>query len=390
MSPRTVFAILLIAFAIASACAGLTTAKQLHEQASFAGLARRTGENDGGSMRNFTSMTTLSAAAALALGISASYAQKADPAAVQTHIAIATAAAKSDLLGPLSLCKTATPTPAPSFFDNYKTMVKDPPLEPMQVMDDLYFLGAKWSTAWAIQTTAGIIIIDSMDNSDEAERYIEGGLRKLGLNPADIKFVIVSHAHGDHDGGAGYLKEKFNPRIVMSEIDWRAEEEAQRDPLFGTKRNPLFSAPPKRDMAVNDGDTLTLGNTTIKLHVVPGHTLGTLATLFTVHDGGQPHRAVAWGGTAYNFGPLPDRLQLYSDTTVKYRDILKDEKADILLSNHVSYDDAIAKMARLKDRKPGEPNPFVVGQEAVDRFLTILGECALATKASIGESTPGK
>jgi metallo-beta-lactamase class B len=329
------------------------------------------------------------ALAAFALSLSTAHAQKADPAAVAAHTAIATAAAKADLLGPLSLCKTATPTPGPSFFDNYNAMVKDPPLEPMQVTDELYFLGSKWSTAWAIKTSDGIVIVDTMDNAKEAEDYIEGGLRKLGLNPTDIKYVVVSHAHGDHYGGAAYLKEKFNPRVVMSEIDWTALDEVQRDPLFGTKLNPLFSKPPKRDMAVNDGDTITLGGTTLKLYVIPGHTLGTLATVFTVHDKGQAHRAVAWGGTAYNFGPLPDRLQLYSDTTVKYRDIMKTENADIFLSNHVSFDDSIRKMAALRERKAGESNPYVVGQDAVRRFLTILGECALATKASIGENTPG-
>jgi metallo-beta-lactamase class B len=143
-------------------------------------------------------------------------------------------------------------------------------------------------------------------------------------------------------------------------------------------------------MSVNDGDTITLGATTLKLYVIPGHTLGTLATVFTLHDQGQAHRAVAWGGTAYNFGPLPDRLQLYSDTTVKYRDVLKQEHADMVLSNHVSFDDSIAKMAALRERKSGQPNPFVVGQDAVQRFLTILGECALATKASIGEGAAGK
>jgi len=194
---------------------------------------------------------------------------------------------------------------------------------------------------------------------------------------------------GDHYGGADYLKQKFNPRLVMSEIDWNALEETQRDPLFGTNRNPLFGEPPKRDRSVADGDTITLGETTLKLYVTPGHTLGTLATVFTVHDHGTPHRAVAWGGTAYNFGPLRDRLQLYSDTTRKYRDILKQENADILLSNHVSFDDSVAKMATLKARQPGQPNPYVVGQDAVQRFLTILGECALVTKASIGDDTPG-
>ena len=108
----------------------------------------------------------------------------------------------------------------------------------------------------------------------------------------------------------------------MSDIDWKAFD----DPKFDPKRIPLFDEPPKRDMAVNDGDTIKLGDTTFKLYVIPGHTLGTLATVFTVHDKGKPHRAVAWGGTAYNFGPLPDRLQIYADTTAKYRDIMKTGK----------------------------------------------------------------
>jgi len=323
---------------------------------------------------------------AVAFIIPISVARAAEPPGVAEHVAIATKAAQSDLRGPLGLCKTATPAPAAAFMDNYKAKLKEPPLEPMQVMDELYFLGNYWTSSYAVKTSDGIVIIDALDNADEAEHYIEGGLRKLGLNPADIKYVIVSHAHGDHYGGANYLKQKFNPRIVMSEIDWKVFD----DPKFDPERITLFDPPPKRDMAVNDGDTITLGSTAFKLHVIPGHTLGTLATVFTVHDHGEAHRAVAWGGTAYNFGPLPDRLQLYSDTTVKYRDVLAQEKADVLLSNHVAYDAAIAKMAALKGRKPGDPNPYVIGQDAVQRFLTILGECALATKAYVEAGEPGK
>jgi hypothetical protein len=97
--------------------------------------------------RSTTSSTIALATLALSSSLSPAHAQKADPAAVAEHTAIATAAARADLLGPLSLCKTATPTPGPSFMDNYNAAVKDPPLEPMQVMDELYFLGSKWSTA---------------------------------------------------------------------------------------------------------------------------------------------------------------------------------------------------------------------------------------------------
>jgi metallo-beta-lactamase class B len=324
---------------------------------------------------------------ALTFGVSIASAQE-DNALVDRHIAAAARAAKADLLGPLALCKTATGAPASAFMDNYNAMKTEPPLEPMQVMDELYFLGNYWTSAWAVKTSKGIVIIDALDNDDEARHYIEDGLKKLKLDPADIKYVIISHAHGDHYGGASYLKKKFNPRIVMSDIDWAALEETQHDPLFGTKRNPLFGDPPKRDLVAKDGDTIKLGDTLFKLYVIPGHTLGTLATVFTVHDKGKAHRAVAWGGTAYNFGPLPDRLQLYSDTTEKYRDVMKKEKADVLLSNHVSYDSAVAKMGTLKERKPNQENPFVVGEDTIDRFLTVLGECALATKAFVEANPP--
>ena len=229
------------------------------------------------------------------------HAQTAAPAGVTEHIATATAAAKIDELGPLGLCKTATPEQAPSFMDKLQRDAEGAAAGADAGDGRSVFPRHALEHGLGMKTSAGLIIIDALDNTDEAKQYIEGGLRKLELDPADIKYVIVSHAHGDHYGGAAYLKEKFNPRIVMSEIDWKVFE----DPKFDPKRIPLFDPPPKRDMAVNDGDTITLGDTTLKLYVIPGHTLGTLATVFTVHDHGEAHRAVAWGGTAYNFGPLP-------------------------------------------------------------------------------------
>jgi metallo-beta-lactamase class B len=338
-------------------------------------------------MNRATAPTLALAGFAVALSLStASYAQTTELAGVTEHTTLATKAAKTDLLGALGLCKTATPEPAPAFMDTYKAMLEKPPLEPMQVMDELYFLGNYWTSAWVVKTSEGLVVIDALDNADEAKQYIEGGLRKLDLDLADIKYVIVSHAHGDHYGGANYLKQKFGAHVVMSEIDWKTFE----DPSFDPKRNPLFDAPPARDMAVKDGDTLKLGDTTFKLYLIPGHTLGTLATVFTVHDHGSAHRAVAWGGTAYNFGPLPDRLQIYADTTTKYKNILKQEKADVLLSNHVGFDSAVSKMAALNEHKDGNPNPFVVGTDTVQRFLTVLGECALATKAYVEAGQPGK
>ena len=153
-----------------------------------------------------------------------------------------------------------------------------------------------------------------------------------------------------------YLKEKFNPRGCDERDRLDREEEAQKDPLLAPERNPLSPSPPKRDMAVKDGDTITLGGLTLKLYVIPGYTLGTLATVSTLHDAGEAHRAVTWGGTAYNFGPLPDQLSTLFRHHVEIPRDHETENADIFLSNHVSFSDSIrAKMEELRARKPASP-----------------------------------
>src|SRR5437763_9053980 len=128
------------------------------------------------------------------------------------HLQAAAAAAGQDLKGILSICDPRTGRRAPP------KIVGDP--EPAKVFDNLYFLGIANVSAWALTTSNGIIVLDALDNPGEAQQYIEGGLRKLGLDPNQIKYVVVTHAHGDHYGGAQYLADKFHAHLVMSDIDW--------------------------------------------------------------------------------------------------------------------------------------------------------------------------
>ena len=86
--------------------------------------------------------------------------------------------------------------------------------EPAQVFDNVYWVGTKINSAWAIKTSAGIILLDTMYNY-AAETEIVDGLKKLGLDPATIKYVIVSHGHGDHDEGAKLLQDKYGARVIM-------------------------------------------------------------------------------------------------------------------------------------------------------------------------------
>lgn len=247
---------------------------------------------------------------------------------------------------------------------------------PVKVFDNLYFVGQTVFSAWALVTSGGIILVDAIfDNTVEAE--VAEGLRKVGLNPADIRYVIISHGHADHAGGAKYLQETFGARIVMGEADWNQLE-------FGRQ-----SWKPRRDMVATDGMELKLGDSTVRLVHTPGHTPGTFSTILPLRDNGRQHTAVLWGGTLFNFADSPTlpRQQLladYANSAQRLRGIAQRAGADVLLSNHTRYDGSTLKMPRLARRGAGDPHPYVIGTDSVGRFLTMAGECA--TAARIGEA----
>ena len=232
---------------------------------------------------------------------------------------------------------------------------------PQQVFDNLYYLGTKIHTSWAVRTSAGIILIDTLfDYASKDE--IEGGLRTLGLDPANIKYMIMTHAHADHDGGLKYIQDTFKPHVIMGPKDW---EMALAE-----------KTPPRRDMDATDGQKLTLGDTTITIYITPGHTPSTLSLLVPVKDHGTPHLAFEWGGTALNPRTTKEMLQSYIANASRMMDVAAGAGADVMIGNHTEYNDAIAKLAKLKERKPGEPNVFVIGKDEVRKYLTVASECA--------------
>src|SRR4029079_16288344 len=90
---------------------------------------------------------------------------------------------------------------------------------PYKVFHNLYFIGTRIHSSWALTTSDGIIVIDTLfDYASEPE--IVDGLTTLGLNPRNIKYVLISHAHGDHDQGAALLQSRYGAKIVMGTADW--------------------------------------------------------------------------------------------------------------------------------------------------------------------------
>lgn len=254
---------------------------------------------------------------------------------------------------------------------------------PTRVFDNLYFVGSQGVSSWAVATTAGIILIDALNNAEEARTIIEPGLRALGLDPAEIRYVVVTHAHGDHYGGARHFAER-GARIVMSEIDWRelAGPTLQFD-------HPSWGRPPRRDIAVRDGHRLTLGDTSIELRVTRTHTPGTISPIIPVRDGARRHRVMLWGGTALNFGPIPERLQSYAAETERMRRIAARRGIEVFVSNHPGSDASRQRIQALGARAAGDPHPYVIGRERVDAVLARIAQCARANEAATAAEAMG-
>ena len=226
---------------------------------------------------------------------------------------------------------------------------------PIKVFDNLFYVGPGFVSVWLLQTSDGLILIDSAQ--DPYEDHVLNGIRKMGFDPKNIKYIIISHGHLDHFGGAAKIQAASGARVVMLAEDWDAMEQAARP----TANRPTALAIPKRDMVVKDGESLTLGNTDVKFYKHPGHTAGSLSTEFTVFDNGRPHKAFQFGGPGPRGGVAGAEQFLDSANRVA-----KIEGIEMAVANHSWLNDfhypnggIFERAQKLAQRRPGDPHPFV-------------------------------
>lgn len=318
----------------------------------------------------------VAAALMMAAGLGLAGAQAADSA--DSHIVAAQKAAGTDFPGTLArLCvQPANGADAQAAARNASGAAPWPRVippradwyaEPAKIFDNLYWVGTKVHSSWAIKTSAGIILVDTLYNY-AVEPEIVDGLKKLGLDPASIKYVIITHGHGDHDEGAKLLQDRYGARIVMGAPDW--------DSII--KANNMPGGVPRRDIAVSADQKLTLGDETVSIITTPGHTPGTLSVIFPVKDRSKTLMVAYNGGTAFNFPPEPARFDVYIQSQKKFQKAVAAAGATVLMTNHSEFDDAYLK-GRFA-RKPGEASPFEIGAEKVKNYFTVSSECAEAEK----------
>jgi metallo-beta-lactamase class B len=248
---------------------------------------------------------------------------------------------------------------------------------PAKVFDNLYYIGTKTESTWALTTSAGIILINT--NFDWVTPELLDELRTFGLDPANIQYAVIVRSHSDQSWGITALK-KVVPslRVIMSEGDWD----------FLANDNSPAQVKPVKGMVAKDGQKVTLGDTTVTLYSTPGASAGNLSIVFPVKDGNQRHLAGMIGGTTMNlvqggvqvFPDTQTMIKTYIASAKRFKEIENKAGVDTIISIHAALDNMFEKVDALDSRKPGDPHPFV-SQDDVDRFSTIVIECGEAKLA---------
>ena len=229
------------------------------------------------------------------------------------------------------------------------------PFAPVQVFDNLYYIGSISVAQFVIRTSAGLMMIDSGWDEKDAD-YAADSMKKLGLDPADMKYILLTHGHSDHYGGAQFFKDKYSPRakIAMNLVDRHWDEVIPKEKAFSGVR-------PKLDMGLDDQQDIVLGDTSVHVVLTPGHTPGCVSLIVPVSDHGAVHYAAIWGGTG-----TPANLEmnyLYLSAVDYFAQFTRAYKVDVEMSAHGWVDDTFARLEQLKTRRAAQPHPFVIGQE---------------------------
>jgi metallo-beta-lactamase class B len=228
------------------------------------------------------------------------------------------------------------------------------PFEPFQLIGNIYYVGTDGISAYIIKTSQGLILLDTA--LPESTGMIKANIARLGFKLGDIKFILNSHAHFDHTGGLAEIKKDTGAPLIAGERDQPLLEGGYYP---GDEKNADLAFPPvKVDRAVKEGDKVTLGDTTLSAHSMPGHTPGCTSWEMTVKDAGQDRDVLFFcsGTVALNRlvgqPTYPGIADDYRSTFAK----AKAMKVDVLLGPHPEVYGMQAKREQMKD---GAPNPFV-------------------------------
>jgi metallo-beta-lactamase class B len=241
------------------------------------------------------------------------------------------------------------------------------PCDPVRITGPVYYVGASGVSAFLITSSAGHVLIDT--GFEETVGVIRTNVARLGFKTSDIKYLLASHAHMDHVGGHTSMKELTGAKIVMSEADAALLASGGKDD-FGPTADPQMAYRTARaDRIVRDGDTVTIGDVTLRCHLTPGHTRGATSWSMEVVEGGQRLNVVFFSSLSLLDGTRVQNNPKYPNLVTDYRATFAKLRAlpcDIFLAPHGGMFGLAEKAMR--QARGDKPNPFI-DREALPKIV---------------------
>ncbi|MBO6048779.1 MAG: MBL fold metallo-hydrolase, partial [Spirochaetales bacterium] len=233
-------------------------------------------------------------------------------------------------------------------------------VHPFRIFGNIWYVGDSWVCVHLIDTGDGLLLIDC-GNCGATAMLIQA-IWEAGFNPADVKWIVLSHGHLDHIGAAMFFKKMFGTKLYLGKPDAEAFRTCPEKSLIqqcGDLSQDVFDV----DYEIDEGDVLTFGNIKMQFYLVPGHTDGCIAAFFDVSDGVRTVRAGYYGGFGFNT-LQSDYLDDIGDTDHKMRDVylkslakVRNQKVDLFLGNHCVNNDTLGKAKLLESGC--KDNPFI-------------------------------
>ncbi|MEO8592422.1 MAG: subclass B3 metallo-beta-lactamase [Candidatus Solibacter sp.] len=222
------------------------------------------------------------------------------------------------------------------------------PFPAHHIAGNLYYVGTRGLASFLITTPEGHILINS--SLESSVPMIEASIANLGFKMADVKILLVSHAHWDHNAGSASVKQKTGAKYMVMEPDVKVTEDGGKSDFFYANQPGSMYPPAKVDRVLHDGDEVKLGGSVLTAHLTAGHTKGCTSWTMKVTEGGKTYDVVIVGSPNVNAGfKLVDNPQ-YPKIADDYQNgfrVLKSLHCDIFLGAHGDYYGMEAKYARL-------------------------------------------
>ena len=230
------------------------------------------------------------------------------------------------------------------------------PTEPFRIVGPIHFVGTSELAAYLVATPDGHVLIDG--GLAASAPLIERSIRTLGLDPRDIRTLLITQAHFDHVGSLAHFERLSGARVEVMDGDVPiVQSGGRKDYLFaGTER--AWFEPVQVDRVLRDGDTVAMGGLTLTARRTPGHTPGSTTWLTTVEDGGRRFTVVFSASTGINPGTrLVDRPSypgIAEDYAASFR-LLESLRPDVFLGAHTAFFAMEEKRKRLDAGGPDHP-----------------------------------